>query len=198
MRLIFFTLLILSSVAHGKDNKKVILILGDSITEGYGIAKEQSYPSLLQKKLKEKNVKIINSGISGSTTASAYSRIKWVLKRRLDVVMIALGGNDGLRGTKPSATKANLEKAIKLAQKNNVKVILAGMMLPYNYGEDYRTEFSKVFSTLAKKYKLDYIPFLLKDVGGKKELNLADGIHPNEEGHKVISSTVLPYMEKHL
>lgn len=172
---------------------KTILILGDSLTEGYGVEKEDAFPAQLQKILEDSgknNVKVKAAGSSGSTSASALKRLKWHLRKKPDYLILALGGNDGLRGLKPEVTKENLSKAVKLAKSKKVKVFIAGMKIPLNYGDDYRTRFEKTFTDLAKEEKVSLIPFLLEGVGGKKELNLADGIHPNEKGHKIIAKTV--------
>lgn len=177
-----------------------IVALGDSLTEGYGIASTKAYPALLEAQLKErkKNVQIINAGISGSTSASAESRLKWQLKTPFQILILALGANDGLRGLNPDSTYKNLSQAIELAQKNKVKVILVGMKMPSNYGTDYQNKFAATFTKLAQKYKTPLIPFLLENVALKKELNLADGIHPNEKGHLQISKNLLPLIEKEL
>ena len=179
---------------------QTIVALGDSLTEGYGIAMEKAYPALLEKKLKaaRKDVKVINAGSSGSTSASAESRLLWQLKSKPDILILALGANDGLRGLPPKSTYENLAKAIELAQKNKLKVILTGMMMPQNYGDDYRKKYSATFTDLAQKYKVTIMPFLLEGVAMKKELNLADGIHPNEKGHEVIAERLLPIVQKEL
>ncbi|NQZ20256.1 MAG: arylesterase, partial [Bdellovibrionales bacterium] len=143
-------------------------------------------------------VKIINAGTAGATTAIAESSLKWQLKGKPDMVLIALGANDGLRGIKIAATKNNLEKAIKLLQEKNVKVILVGMKLPFNYGQEYRISFEKMYSSLAKEKKIPYLPILLKGVGGIKKYNISDGIHPNEGGHKIVAKTMYDFLIKHL
>lgn len=178
---------------------KRILILGDSLTEGYGVSKDEAFPALVEQKLnKNKNKKafdLVAAGSSGSTSASALKRLKWHLKKPTDLLVIALGGNDGLRGIEPEATQANLDKAIVFAQSKNVKVVLAGMKIPMNYGADYRNKFEKTYTELSKKHKIKLIPFLLEGVGGVKSLNLPDGIHPNEKGHKIIAETVYKSLE---
>ncbi len=183
------------------SNDLTILILGDSLTEGYGISKEASFPKqleiLLNKKFPQKKTKVINAGSSGSTSASALSRLRWQLKAKLDVLILALGANDGLRGFPVSATKSNLKKTIELAKDNKIKVLLAGMKLPLNYGKKYRNDFEEIFKSLAKEENISFIPFLLKKVGGHSKLNLPDGIHPNEAGHKIIAKNLVPYMEKY-
>lgn len=175
-----------------------IVVLGDSIAAGYGVAKENAYPQLLENKLKKKNysVKVVNAGISGSTTASAFSRLKWQLRSPFNILILELGGNDGLRGIDTEVSKQNLAKTIELAKKNKIKILLAGMKLPRNYGEDYRMKFEKLFKDLARQYQVELMPFLLKDVGAVKNLNLADGIHPNEKGHAKIADNLTPFVEK--
>lgn len=192
-----------SAFSNSKPSEKTnapikILILGDSVSEGFGVSRANSYPVLVENKLKAKghNVKIINASVSGSTTASAEKRLKWGLRNKPDFLFLALGGNDGLRGIKADVSRANLEKAIKLAKSNNVKVVLAGMLMPYNYGEAYRKEFSDSYAKLAKQYNVTFIPFLLKGVGGEKDYNLADGIHPNEKGYEIIANTIVAHLEK--
>jgi len=176
--------------------EKTLIILGDSVTEGYGVAKESSYPALLEKELK--GWKVTNAGISGSTSASAPSRMKWALKAKPDAILLALGGNDGLRALKVSEMKKNLGDAIKLAGKQGVKVLLAGYKAPPNYGNEYTFGFARVFTQLAKENKAPLYTFILDGVAGDSKLNLADGIHPNIAGHKVIAEKLLPFLRKEL
>ena len=175
----------------------LIVVLGDSLTEGFGVAKEEAYPHLLEKELQRKGhfVKVINAGISGSTSASAPSRLLWYIKARPEIVILALGGNDGLRGLSVKHMKKNLSKTIELAQSEKILILLAGMQIPQNYGTKYTESFRNVFHELARQYQLQMIPFLLKEVGGVSSLNQADGIHPNPEGHQIIFRTVLEYLE---
>jgi len=196
-QLIIILLSVLSLSSFANDAVHKILIIGDSLTEGYGVSKLDAYPNKLEAILNQpkKKYQIINAGSSGSTSAGAYSRLRWHLKAKPQTLILALGANDGLRGIKPSSTKANLQKAINLAKKNNVKVIIAGMQMPYNYGESYRKEYADAFKNLVKENKLDFLPFLLKDVGGRKELNLADGIHPNEKGHSIIAKNFAAFLK---
>jgi len=171
-----------------------IVILGDSISSGLGVEPEQAYPSLMQahfEKNGQHHIKIFNGSISGSTTAGALSRLKWFLRVKPDMLILALGANDGLRGLSTSRMEQNLSSCIELARENGMTIILAGMKIPPNYGGEYTREFEQAFENLKKKYDLPLIPFLLKDVAGKPDLNQADGIHPNAEGHKIIARTVL-------
>ena len=174
-------------------DERVVVCLGDSLTEGYGLAPEQSYPSLLERMLRERGhaVRVVNAGVSGSTSASAASRLRWQLRSRPDVVVIALGGNDGLRGVDVAATKANLSTAIDLARQSGALVLLAGMKLPPNYGPEYTAAFAAVFPALAKKHRVALLPFLLEGVAANPELNLPDGIHPNARGTEIVARNVL-------
>jgi len=199
--MVFFVL----THAYAKDLKETaqktktdfkILILGDSITAGYGVSKKEAYPAVLESLLNSKSNKlsakfrVLAAGTSGSTSASALKRLKWHFRKKPNLLLLALGGNDGLRGVKPKATKENLEKAIRFAHSKDVKVLLVGMKIPMNYGAAYRASFEKTFTDLVKKHKLSFLPFLLEGVGGVANLNLPDGIHPNEKGHAKIAQTV--------
>ena len=191
MKLTYFILLFfLTQAASGAST---LLFLGDSLTEGYGVPKEKSYPSLVASELKKKGLKIklLNGSVSGSTTASGLSRLRWFLKAKPSILILALGANDGLRGVKLSDSEKNLRGIIQLARDNKVKVVLAGMLLPMNYGEKYRTNFEKMYKKLEVEFSLVKIPFLLDGVGGEAKLNQEDGIHPNEAGHEKIAQTVL-------
>ena len=179
-----------------------ILVLGDSLTEGYGNRKEESYPDLLEKRIQSdpkfaaKKYTVLNGGVSGSTSASAQSRLKWYLKAKPGILILVMGANDGLRGLKVSETKSNLSRTIELAQQNKIKILLGGMKMPPNYGAAYTHEFEALFSSLAKTYKISLVPFLLEGVAGKSELNIEDGIHPNSKGHAIIAKTVFRYLEQ--
>jgi len=192
-------LLLLPAWAKGESLKaKTIVALGDSVTSGYGVAKEQAYPYLLETALQKSHPgsKVVNAGIAGATTASAISNLKWQLRRPFDILILCLGGNDGLRGLKLKQSKKNLEKAITMAREKGIKVLLVGMEIPKNYGESYRKEFRSLYKDLARVHKIPFMPFLLKDVGAVKSLNLPDGIHPNEKGYQKVTENLLPYVEK--
>lgn len=174
-----------------------VLCLGDSLTEGYGVAPEQAFPAILERRLRERgrqDVRILNAGISGSTTASAVSRLRWQLRANPDVLLLALGGNDGLRGLGVDQMRKNLSEAIDLARQHEVRVLLAGMQIPLNYGPEYRRGFEAVFTDLGKREGVHLIPFLLEGVAAEKALNLPDGIHPNAAGHERVAEHVLPYL----
>lgn len=195
---LFLSLLLISSLSFSSafaqnSSQKKLVVLGDSVSEGYGVAKDAAYPVLLEKKLHDAGKKewtVINASVSGSTTASAIGRMKWIFKSKPDVVFLALGANDGLRGLKVEESEKHLASAIEYAQAQKVRVILGGLYMPPNYGKDYTDKFKKMYETLAKKYKLTFVPFILDKVAGNPKYNLADGIHPNEEGHKIIADTV--------
>ncbi|WII72186.1 arylesterase [Bdellovibrio sp. 22V] len=196
----FILSLVLGFSSHSFAQKKLV-VLGDSLTEGYGVAKEAAFPAVLEKKLQaagKKEWSVINAGVSGSTTASAISRMKWIFKSKPDAVILALGANDGLRGLKIEDSEKNLSDAIAYAQKENVRVILGGLYMPPNYGAAYTDKFKKMYESLAKKYKVTFIPFILDKVAGNPKYNLADGIHPNEEGHKIIADNVFQALKGEL
>ena len=176
------------------EMQRTVLFLGDSLTAGYGIDKNEAYPTLIQKKCKENNLstRIINAGVSGSTTAGGLRRLNWYFRAHIDILVIALGGNDGLRGTDPKESFKNLQEIIDKARAKfpDIIIVLAGMMIPPNMGEEYSREFREIFPLLAAKSELYLIPFLLEGVGGIHELNLPDGIHPNEKGHQIIAENV--------
>lgn len=174
---------------------KTIVFFGDSLTAGYGLDdNNDAYPSLIQSKIDSLNLNytVVNSGVSGETTSGGRSRIGWVLNQPVDIFVLELGANDGLRGITLSETRQNLQAIIDTVRQKfpESTIILAGMQLPPNLGQDYTTEFRNIFDELATENSLVIIPFLLKDVGGIPELNLEDGIHPNEEGQKIVANNV--------
>ncbi|MCB0420150.1 MAG: arylesterase [Bdellovibrionales bacterium] len=180
---------------------KTVVFLGDSLTEGYGIAKKDSYPELIGKKLKSNgfpSVKIVNGSISGSTSASAKSRLKWYLKTNPDLLVLALGANDGLRGIDPNVTERNLDEVVTLAKKHKIKVILCGLRMPPNYGNKFRKQFVKMYQSVADRHKIVFVPQLLDKVAGEPTLNQEDGIHPNEKGHQSMADHLYPYVKGQL
>lgn len=183
-----------------ENKSKTILCFGDSITAGYGLDdSNDAYPALLQQKIDSLglNYTVINSGVSGETTAGGRSRIDWVIKQKVDLFLLELGANDGLRGVALTETRANLQAIIDVVKEKSPQttIILAGMELPPNMGQDYTTEFRQLYADLAEKNDLEFIPFILKDVGGIASLNQGDGIHPNVEGHKILANTVWETLE---
>ncbi|HEY0741912.1 MAG TPA: arylesterase [Chryseosolibacter sp.] len=191
-KLLFIVLVLAFS---GSEAPKTILFFGDSLTAGYGLSPEEAFPALVEKKLNKngKQAKVVNAGLSGETSAGGVSRIDWILKQPVDIFILELGANDGLRGLPVDQTAKNLQIIIdKVKAKNpRVKVVIAGMMVPPNLGADYTSKFQKIFPELAKKNNATLIPFLLQDVAGNEKLNLSDGIHPNPEGHKIVAENVL-------
>ena len=187
----FFLLNVFSVVAQ---EKKSILFFGNSLTAGYGLDPGLAFPNLIQQKIDENmgNYTVINAGLSGETSAGGVGRIDWVLNQPVDIFILELGANDGLRGLPLESTHKNLQGIIdKVKEKYpKVKIVLAGMMVPPNMGEDYSTNFLKIYPNLAKKNNAAYIPFLLDGVAGNPELNLADGIHPNVERQKIVAENV--------
>ena len=187
-----------STPAPVSDDSPEILAFGDSLTEGYGLEKAQSYPSLLQKRLDENgyHYRVVNAGISGDTSAGGVNRITAALSSdKVQLMILELGANDMLRGQDLNITKKNLAAIIEKAQAKNIEVILAGMEAPTNFGEDYQRAFHNVFVALAEQYKLKLIPFFLTNVAGKAELNQGDGIHPNVEGTKLVLDNVWQVLE---
>lgn len=179
---------------------KTILFLGDSLTEGYKLPKENSYPSLVQNMFEKEgsNIVVLNAGVSGSTTADGLRRLKWYMKKNPDIMVLALGANDGLRGLKIKKTKSNLIKIIDYAKSKGVKVLMMGMLLPPNFGPEYTGAFKDMYTQIKVEKNVPTLPFLLKDVAGIKELNLADGIHPNKEGYKIVAKEVFKFVKDHL
>lgn len=177
-----------------------ILFLGDSLSEGIGLDEEQSFPRLVERNLRAKkyDVVVTNGGVSGSTSASGLTRLKWHLKKPTDILVLELGGNDGLRGLKLDETRKNLIAIIKMAKDKKVKVLLLGLLMPPNYGKKYTDDFEAMYKNIAKNEKVAFHPFILKDVAGKTELNLPDGFHPNAKGQEIVALTVTEFVEKNL
>jgi len=181
------------------DGPKVILCFGNSITAGHGLDPEFAYPYLLEQMLRERgyNYKVINSGLSGETSAGGLTRIDWVLRDKVDIFILELGANDGLRGLPLIQTRSNLGLIIKKVRKKypDAQIVIAGMMVPPNMGNEYSTEFIYMFNELATEHNALLIPFLLDGVGGIPELNLNDGIHPNIEGHKIVAENIFEFIK---
>lgn len=175
-------------------SRPAILVLGDSLAAGLGVDPEEAYPALLQKKIDAAglNFAVINGGVSGDTSAGGLRRIAWYLRRKIDVLVLELGGNDGLRGVPPGETRTNLQGIIDAARKSQpaIKIVIAGMRLPPNLGQDYIAEFERIFPALARENRAALVPFLLEGVGGKPDLNAPDQIHPTAEGHKIVAENV--------
>jgi len=178
-----------------------IVLFGDSLMAGYGLPNEHHLSMVLQESLRAEgyNIEVINGSVSGSTSSGGLNRAEWTLSEtNIDLIILCLGANDMLRGINPKETKNNLEKIIKTAQDKNIKVILAGIVAPTSHGLKYKKNFDKIYPDLSKQYNLPLIPFLLEGVALKAELNLSDGMHPNEKGTIIISKTLLEIILKNL
>jgi len=193
----------LSSEENSAGNK-VILFFGDSLTAGMGLDPEDAFPALIQARIDSLGLEyqVVNAGLSGETTAAGRNRVDWVLNQDVDIFVLELGANDGLRGVPLDETRKNLQAIIDmvLAKNSETKIILTGMQIPPNMGNEYASGFKNIFPELAEKNDVYLIPFLLKDVGGIPELNQADGIHPTVEGQKILAENVwnvlAPIMDK--
>lgn len=183
----------------GARTKARIIVLGDSITAGYGLDPSEAYPALLQKKADDAGLAatIVNAGVSGDTTAGGLRRINWALGQGADVVIIALGGNDGLRGVPPKQTEENLAKMVDQAKAKapQASVVIAGMQMPASMGEEYTKQFAALFSKVAEEKHTALVPFLLAGVGGEQKFNQDDRIHPNVEGQKIVADNVWKVLE---
>lgn len=173
---------------------KTIVFFGNSITAGYGLELSQAFPARIQEKLDSMNLpyKVVNAGVSGETSSGGRSRIDWILKQQVDIFVLELGGNDGLRGIPISETKKNLQLIIdKVKEKYPAaKIIITGMQMPPNMGNKYTSEFRNMFPDLAKQNNIAIVPFVLEGVGGNARLNQSDGIHPTAEGHRIVADNV--------
>lgn len=185
-----------------KSEEKTILFFGNSLTAGYGLELDKAFPGLLQQRIDSLGLKykVINAGLSGETTASGNTRIDWVLNQKVDIFVLELGGNDGLRGISTEETGKNLQQMIdKIRSKYpDCQIILAGMQIPPNMGPEYTASFRTIFPEIAEKNQVALIPFLLESVGGEPHLNQPDGIHPNEKGHKIVAENVWKVLKQFL
>lgn len=178
------------------QNSYTILFLGDSLTAGYGLEEGEAFPSLLAQRFKSEglDVKVVNAGVSGSTSASGLARLQWYIRSKPDLMVLSLGANDGLRGLSVEELRNNLVATIEYAQSNGLQVALTGMLIPPNYGPEYTEAFANVFPELAEQYQLSFLPFLLEGVAAITELNQRDGIHPNLAGSKIVAETVYQFL----
>jgi|SRR5687767_15112306 len=177
--------------------KPRIVAYGDSLTAGLGLLEQEAYPALIQRKIDEAGYKfeVVNAGLSGDTSAGGVRRLDWALEGDVRVLIVAFGGNDGLRGLPVAQMKENLSEIIDKARARDVVVILAGMEAPPNFGQEYATAFRQAFRDVALNKRVLFIPFLLKGVAGNSELNQADGIHPNQQGAQTVADTVWTVLE---
>ena len=175
------------------SNKPKIIAFGDSLTAGFGLTEKESYPYLLQEKLKADgfDYEVVNAGVSGDTSLGGLERADWVLEQETaKILILELGANDMLRGIPPAQMKKNLDQIIRKAKAKNMKILLCGMLAPPSMGAQYAQDFTVAFPDLASEHKLEFLPFLLENVATKKELNQADGIHPNAQGEKIMTDNV--------
>ena len=180
--------------------KKTIVFFGNSLTAGYGVSPSEAFPAIIQKKIDSLGLpyQVINAGVSGETSSGGKTRIQWILREPVNIFVLELGANDGLRGAPLSETKKNLQDIIDTvkAKYPNAKLVFAGMEIPPNMGQAYTNEFRNIYTDLAAKNKMTLIPFLLEGVGGEPALNQADGIHPTAEGHLIVAENVWKQLEK--
>ena len=186
--------LLLASNVMAEDKKQTVLFVGDSITAGFGIDEDEAFPALIQSRLDSLgwNVSAVNAGLSGETSSGGLRRINWLLKQEVDVLVLELGANDGLRGIDLQLTDQNLRKIVAIMKEKypECTIVIAGMQVPTNLGDDYTSTFRTMFSKIAEDTGSALIPFLLEGVGGVPELNLPDGKHPTAEGHKILAENV--------
>jgi acyl-CoA thioesterase I len=196
-RALFFAALALSIVGVREARaERVIVALGDSLTAGLGVAADEAYPARLEARLAREGYayRVVNAGVSGDTTAGGLRRVDWVLRAKPEIVIVALGANDGLRAQSPQAMRENLAAIVKRLQAAGARVLLAGMRLPPNYGAEYTKEFQEVFSEVARSTGVALMPFLLDGVAADPRLNQPDGIHPTASGQQVIADRLWPYL----
>lgn len=188
---------LLIGVAPIVQAEPVILAFGDSLTYGFDVKVNESYPARLQQILKEEGYphKVVNAGVNGDTTAGGAGRIDWLLQHNPEVVVVELGANDGLRGLPVDEMKKNLSVIIERCKKKGTKVLLAGMKIPPNYGQEYTDEFEQMYHELAKQHDVPLLPFFLENVAAKRELTMPDGIHPLADGYTIVTQTVWQYLK---
>ncbi len=188
--------LALASAVGDSSAEETLTVLGDSLTAGFGVGREEAFPALVQERLRREgyDYRVVNAGVSGDTTAGGLRRVEWVLRTRPAIVIVALGGNDGLRGRSVDTMRQNLEDIITRIRASSARVLLAGMRVPPNYGGEYARAFAAVFPAVARKTGVSLMPFLLDGVAGDPHLNQADGIHPNARGQQVVAERLWPYL----
>jgi acyl-CoA thioesterase-1 len=178
------------------EHEGIIVAVGDSLTEGLGVAEEFAYPTLLEKKLQSGgyHYRVINAGVSGETSSGTLARIKWVLTLKPDIVILVIGANDGFRGIDPELIKKNILMIVRVLKDKKVTVLLGGMQMVQNMGKEYTTAFEKNYTLVARKENVGLVPFFLTGVAANPKLNQADGIHPTAEGYRVVVDHIFPYV----
>lgn len=199
MQISIITIFLFLGITFIQEKEKTIIFYGDSLTAGYGLGPEYAFPAIIEEKLENegKNYRVVNAGLSGETSSGGLTRIDWVLNQPVDIFILELGANDGLRGIPPDETVKNLQSIIDKVHTKypDCSIVIAGMMVPPNMGPEYSEQFRTVFPSLSRKNDVSLIPFLLEGVAGDPELNLPDGIHPNAEGHKIVAENVLKVLD---
>ena len=183
-------------VESNNEGEIIIVAVGDSLTAGYGVGEEESYPALLGKKLKSEgyDCRVVNSGVSAETSSGLLSRVEWVLGLNPDIVILETGANDGLRGIDPEIVEKNIRDILFRLKEAEVITVLAGMKMVWNLGPVYVKKFNGIYPRLADEFDVIFVPFFLKDVAMKSELTLGDGLHPNGDGYKIIADNIFPYV----
>jgi len=178
------------------DYEGTIVAVGDSLTEGLGVAEEFAYPALLEKKLRSNgyHYRVVNAGVSGETSSGTLARIKWVLTLKPDIVILVIGANDGFRGIDPELIKSNILTIVRRLKEKKVTVLLGGMQMGQNLGKEYVTAFEKIYPLVAREENVGLVPFFLTGVAANPNLNQADGIHPTAEGYRVVVDHIFPYV----
>lgn len=198
LKVTFFIIFIFFSLNLNAQDHKNILFFGDSITAGYGLTEQQAFPALIQQKIDSLGLDylVINSGLSGETTAGGLRRIDWVLQQHVDIFVLELGGNDGLRGIDPQNSKENLQGIMDKVNDRypDADILLTGMEAPPNMGQTYTSRFREIYAELNNENEVVFMPFILQGVAGDPDLNLPDGIHPTEEGHRVVADDLWEYL----
>ncbi len=198
--LLLSALVAVSAVSAPTQAPRTVVFLGDSLTAGLGLARKDSFPALLEARIRNAGLgwRVVNAGVSGDTSAGARARLDWVFRDRPDLLFLCIGSNDGLRGLPVKELEANLRAILARAKQERCRVVLAGAMLPENYGSQYRDAFRAVFPRVAREARVRFLPFLLEGVAMRPELNQEDGIHPNAEGARRIADRVWTVLEPEL
>jgi acyl-CoA thioesterase-1 len=187
-----------SAASQPAGEPPVVVFLGDSLTAGFGIAREEAFPAVLDRRLDEAGLpaRVVNAGVSGDTSAGGLRRLDWVLRQQPDVLVVALGGNDGLRALPVEELEANLRKIVRKARDNGARVLLLGVRMPPSHGREYKEAFEAVYPRVAEELDVPLVPYMLEGIAGNPDLNLPDGIHPTAEGHRRIADNVFPTLSE--
>ena len=194
--ILFTAAVIMTASLSGAAAQQKLMVYGDSLVAGYGLDAGLGFPEQLQSALTAsgRDIRVLNAGVSGDTTAGGLARLDWALADRPDAVIIVLGGNDLLRGLNPEQTRANLQAMLSRLRTDGIAVLLCGMLAPVNLGPDYRQQFDSLYPDLATEFGIDLYPFFLDGVALDPDLNLPDGLHPNPQGVAIITTRILPYV----